>query len=212
MAIKTYNLVPDLGKVRSTTSNSSYTSLHCTYNWSSRAQLILHTAILTAMQLPKGSVLKRFGWWAQNSGVYTSIMSLRIAFAHSTVTALTTTWLTAVLTYVIGTAATGYNIPMSSCYTPQYNSWPCTAFFTWNGSNGILIDMSRTGAAAAGGTTTGYWGVATAPGYGNIYHRVASNASTFPLTGTGAIAAHLPDLYLQWEFAEQGSFWLGISL
>lgn len=210
MATRVFNVCPDLGLTRAQ-SNNTQSAMHCTYYWSSRIQQLYTSAMLTTLKIPKGATLKRFGWYIYSSGVYTSISSLRVAIGHTTATALTTTWLTSTLTYVIGTAAVGYTISMATIVTSAYNTWACTAFFTWNGTSNILIEMSRTGTAGAGTTTTGYWGQASGT-YGNVIHRYAANSSTFPLTGAGGIGAAVIDLYMEWEYAQQGSHWIGISL
>jgi hypothetical protein len=32
------------------------------------------------------------------------------------------------------------------------------------------------------------------------------------IVGAGTAIAHLPDLYMEWEYGQQGSHWMGISL
>lgn len=209
MAIITVNLVPDLGKTRAS-SNNSYGATHNCYYFSNRAQQLITAAMLNTLGIPKGAFIRKIGYYIYTIGGSTYIKNFRIQAAHTTLTALTTTWVSTGFQYIYGTAGAGIDVLQSSLTINAYNSFETSSKFVWNGTNNIIIDLSRTDTAYT--TKAGNWGIATAPGYGNILHTTRDVVSTHPLTSAGTRNANMVDLYMEWEYVEPINMFLGISL
>jgi hypothetical protein len=192
LATKTINLSEALG---STTISDgwSYSVPNNTYYDTNRISMVLPASVLTTLGVSSGDTLTKLGHYVVSLGGRPSMMNMRISLAHTTSTSISSWPNVGSMTLCYGPTS----ITMSSVATNAYLKYTLSTTFDWNGSDNLLIDISRTDEDYKDQTGNGR--IITNFGQGNVTLYGRQDNVNYPTTPPTNPTSQFLDLYLEFE-------------